>query len=226
MKITRIENQKKRPGRKNIFADGEFLIGVGAETLLRFGLRTGDEVSPDLLGRIQQMEEQLGAKTAALHFMSVRPRTEREVRDKLREKEFGDGEIARVIADLKSTSLLNDAEFARLFIRNAITLKPTGSALLKRKLFLLGVDKGTVEEALTEVLGGVDQRGEAARAAATFLKKAAGGRRKADPEKLRRTLTAFLLRRGFAWDVVRPVVMQSIAGEGVGDDGETPEGRL
>ena len=86
MKITSIESQKNRPERRAIFADGQFLIGVGAETLIRSGLRTGDEITPQTLSLLQRMEETLGAKTAALHFLTIRPRSEREVRDKLREK--------------------------------------------------------------------------------------------------------------------------------------------
>ena len=52
MKITRIETQKKRPGRKSIFADGEFLIGIASDTLVRFGLRTGDEIDERTLREI------------------------------------------------------------------------------------------------------------------------------------------------------------------------------
>jgi regulatory protein len=218
MKITRIENQKKRPGRKNIYADDAFLIGVGAETLLRFGLRTGDEITPEKLALLARTEELLGAKNAALRYMSTRPRSEREVHDKLREKEYGEEEIGRIIEDLKRAGLLNDGEFARAFIRNALVLRPTGGAVLKRKLLLLGVGKEVVEEALGDVLAGADLAGEAARAAAAFVRKARASGRKADPVKLRQRLTAFLIRRGFTWDVVRTAVKNTLKG---GDDDET-----
>ena len=113
MRITRIEPQKKNPHRKNIYADEQFLIGVSDETLLRFGLRTGDELGDATLKALQATEELLGAKSVALRFLARRQRTEKEIRNKLREKEFGDEEIQKTIDDLRTLGFLNDEEFAR-----------------------------------------------------------------------------------------------------------------
>ncbi len=143
MRITSIEPQKKNPTRRNIFADGDFVAGVSAETLLRFGLRVGDEIAPPLIAAIEKAEELVGAKGVALRFLTVRPRTEREIRDKLREKEFGDEEIAQTIASLKASGLLDDAAFARMYIRDALAGRGAGKILLKKKLLLLGVEKNT-----------------------------------------------------------------------------------
>jgi regulatory protein len=217
MKITRIDNQKKRPGRKSIFADGVFLIGVGTDTLIRFGLRTGDEITPEILGRLEHAEELLAARTAALRYLAVRPRTEREIRDALREKEFADAITAETIGALKEARLLDDAVFARSFIRNALTLKPTGKVLLRRKLLLLGVDKTLADEALDEVLADVSQHDEAGRAASAFVRKKSAMMKKGDA-KLRHQLTAFLMRRGYTWDIVEGTVKKALKGKG--DEGE------
>ncbi|HMK38596.1 MAG TPA: RecX family transcriptional regulator [Bacteroidota bacterium] len=211
MKITRIENQKKRPGRKSIFADGVFLIGVASDTLLRSGLRTGDEITEATLRSLEGAEELLAARTAALRSLAVRARTEREIRDTLRAKQFSDAVAARTIASLKEARLLDDAAFARSFIRNALALKPTGRALLLRKLLLLGVDRGLADEALGEILEGVSQEEEAGRAALAFVSKKPAARR-GDP-KIRGQLTAYLLRRGYTWDIVRQAVKRALQGE-------------
>jgi regulatory protein len=226
MKITRIENQKKRPGRKSIFADGVFLIGVGTDTLIRFGLRTGDEITPGTLRSIERAEELLAAKTAALRYLAVRPRTVREIRNALREKEFSDAVAAETIAALTEARLLDDHIFARSFIRNAITLKPTGRVLLKRKLLLLGIDRALADEALDEILEGVSQEEEAGRAASAFVAKKSGRRgvrlKEPNPEgdaKLRQQLTAFLIRRGYTWDIVDQAVKRALKGDrGEGED--------
>ena len=200
MKITRIENQKNRPGRKSIFADGAFLIGVAADTLVRFGLRTGDEIDQRTVMNLERAEDLLAARTAALRYLAVRPRTEREIRDQLRAKEFSDAIAAETIASLKESRLLDDAAFARSYIRNALALKPSGRILLKRKLLLLGVEKMTADEALGEILEGVSQEEEARSAAQAFVARKTS-RGKPGPS-LRRQLTAYLIRRGYAWDVV------------------------
>lgn len=203
MRITKIESQKKNPTRKNLYANGEFLIGVGAETLMRFGIRTGDEIGEDKLKALQATEELQGAKTVALHFLARRQRTEREVRDKLREKEFADEEIEKTIENLRTLGFLNDEEFARSFIRNQLALRPKGKLVLKQKLILLGVKRETIDAALTEVFQETSQEDAATEAARKFLKKSAGSRD--DPRKTKQKLAAFLSRRGFTWDIVSSV---------------------
>jgi regulatory protein len=211
MKITKIEPQKKRPGRRSIFADGAFLIGVATDTLVRFGLRTGDELSPALLRDLEHAEEILGAKSAALRSLAVRPRTEREIRDTLRGKEFSDAVAAETIAALKEARLLDDAGFARSYIRNALTLRPAGRILLKKKLLLLGVGKALADEALDEILGEVSQDEEAGKAATAFVAKKSHARK--EEGKLRQQLTAYLLRRGYPWDVVQQAVRSAMKGD-------------
>ncbi len=217
MRITKIEPQKRRPGRKNVFADGQFVAGVSDETLLRLALRTGDEIGPETLKALRQTEELFHAKGVALRYLSSRPRTERELRDKLREKEFADDEIARTIGDLREAGLVNDGEFARMFIRDALALKPVGKSVLRRKLLLLGVEKSLVDEAIEEGFAQVDMHGIVLEAARRFLAKSTKARHNEDPRKKRARLTSFLLRRGYPWDVVRPII-SSLLGSHDSDD--------
>jgi len=206
MRITKIEPQKRRPGRKNVYADDLFIAGVSDETLMRLAIRTGDVISPDTLKALQHTEEVIHAKSVALRFLSTRPRTESEIRDKLREKEFSEAEIAHTIEELRKSNLLNDREFARMYIRDALALKSLGRIVLRRKLLLLGVDKAVTDEALDEAFTDVDLQSIVREAADQFLKKARQSRRRDDPRKLRARLTAFLLRRGYPWDVAGPIV--------------------
>jgi regulatory protein len=202
VRITRIEVQQKRPDRRSIYADGSFLIGIHIETLLRSGLRVGDAVTPDILASLQTSEDLLAARFVALRYLARRPRSEREIRDKLREKEFAQTEIDRVVADLQKSGLLNDLEFARAYVRNSIALKPVGEFRLRQKLLLLGVHKSVVDQALKETLGGHDMEEAASRAAAQFLQRVSRSRRQEDTSRIRRRLISFLTRRGFPWGII------------------------
>jgi regulatory protein len=225
MKITRIEKQKKRQDRVNVYADDEFLIGISLETLLRLGLRKGDELSAATLAVIEKTEEQHGARAAALRLLAVRPRSERELRDRLREKEFGDEEIRKTIDALSLSGLINDAEVARVMIRNARALKPAGRMALARKLLGLGIAKDTVNNALDELLGGTAQHGDALQAAEGFLRRVRPASTPDARRRLRQRLTAFLLRRGFPWEVVSPVVKEAMQG-GEPNEGKDSESRI
>lgn len=206
MRITKIESQKNNPLRKNIYIDGEFALGISAETLLRFGLRTGDEIGEQKLKALQAAEELHGAKQAALRLLARRPRTEKEIRDKLREKEFGDEEIRQAIASLRSSGFIDDEAFTRAFIRDQLTVRPKGPLAIKQKLLLLGVRKETIDGALEEALREAPQEAVALDAARKFLRRTSSD----DIRTTRQKLSAFLSRRGFSWEVISTVIRKAL----------------
>jgi regulatory protein len=211
VRLTRIEAQKKRPDRKNLYADGKFLAGVSAETLARLALRVGDEIGPDQLQAIRQTEELHSARSIALRYLASRPRTEKEIRNKLREKEFGDSEIASTIDDLRRSGLLNDLEFARAFLRDALTIRPAGAILLKRKLLLLGISREIVEQVFHESFSAEEQASLAREVARKYLRKTRALRKKDSAEKRRAKLTAFLVRKGFPWEIITEAISSAQA---------------
>jgi regulatory protein len=206
MRITKIESQKKNPGRKNIYADDGFIAGVSLETLVRAGLRTGDEITDEQVKTLVRDEERLSARRVALRFLGHRARAVKEVRDKLRENEFSDADIEDTIDALKQAGLLNDAEFARMFINDALSAKATGRMLLRRRLLLLGIEKEIVESALQRTFKEIDEPNEAMKVARKFLKKSTATRRAPGSIQLRQRLSSFLGRRGYTWDVIEPVI--------------------
>ncbi len=218
MQITEISPQQRNPSRRNLCVDGAFALGVSAETLLRFGLRKGDSITHETLREIEKIEELINAKGAALRYLGVRPRTEKEIRDKLREKEFGDEEIARTIADLKGAGLLDDAAFARMYIRDAMLKRPSGAMALRRKLLLLGVDRTTVDEAIGEIFAETDLEAAALGVARDFVRKTRNIRNGETRVKLRGRVAAHLARRGFAWDVIQSVLKSLFAGSAGNED--------
>ena len=223
MRITSITPQERNPSRRNIFVDGQFALGVGPETLLRFGLRTGDELTPTLLQQLEQAEELVSAHAAAMRFLGVRPRTEKEIRDKLREKEYGDEEIQRTIASLKAARLLDDAEFARAYVSDQLAKKPAGALLLRRKLLLLGVSKDIIEETLKGFLGPEADEQRALSLARDFVRKSRALRPNEVEVKLRQRTSTFLGRRGFTWDVIRAVSKTLFSHTEDDTDGQSPE---
>lgn len=205
MRITKIETQKKTPLRVNIFADGEFLIGLSKETLLRTGLRTGDEISPAQVAGLTTQETLLSAKNAALRLLAVRARSEKEIVDRLREKEFDDLSIATVLDEFRSSGLVDDAAFARSYIRNALTLRPLGEIQLRRKLLLLGVPRTVVDDALRETLTDVDMVAVARHTALAFQRRLTSSA-PGDPRTARNKISAHLARRGYSWPTITTVL--------------------
>jgi regulatory protein len=206
VRITKIEIQKRNPGRVNIFADGEFLIGLSKETLLRAGLRVGDQISDSQANDLTAQETLLSAKNAALRLLAVRPRSEKEIIDRLREKEFSEQDVAAVVGDLRTAGLVNDTEFARTYIRNALAIRPVGELQLRRKLLLLGVSKAIIDEAVASTLADVDMTDIARIAALAYQKRLRHSPGTEDPRKNRNKISAFLARRGYSWTTIAAVM--------------------
>ena len=86
----------------------------------------------------------------ALHFLKFRPRTVFEIRRKLESKKIEQEEIEKVLVVLKHNKLLDDAEFAKMYVRDRNLLKPTGSYLLRLELKKLGLSENDIENAMID----------------------------------------------------------------------------
>jgi regulatory protein len=206
VRITRIETQKKRRDRVSIFVDGEFALGLSKETLVRAALRVGDELPASRIAALTAEETLYQARTSALRLLSRRPRSERELRDRLREKEFADADADRVIASLKQSGLVNDAEFAKMYVRNALALRPQGERQLRQKLLLFGISRPLVEDTLRDIMPGVDEEETARSLALRYLAKSRSRATGTDPRKRRQLVAAMLARRGYAWSIISRVL--------------------
>ena len=137
------------------------------------------------------------ATSAALRFLSYRPRSEAEIRARLRRR-FPAHVIEQVMESLADRSLTDDARFARLWADNRTALNPRSGAAIRRELVSKGVDRDVAEAAV----GDVDDQESA------FLAGAKPARRleQADFATFRRRLWGYLKRRGFSDSTVRNTI--------------------
>ena len=199
-RITKIESQKKNPKRRSIFLDGEFAFGLDEEVLYKYGLKIGEELDQKKIDQILESEVKKESKDAALKFLSYRMRSEKEVRDKLRKKEFAQDIIDEVIGDLKRVNLLDDYEFTSAWIRDRISNKPRGKTLLKQELWKKGIKDETIEKVLKEYFEDEDEELNLAK---NLLEKRKKRYENLDKNIAKRRMMSFLLRRGFSYEIVK-----------------------
>src|SRR3972149_10404820 len=136
------------------------------------------------------------AISIALHYLKFRPRSVFEVEQKLKSKKISDSEIKKTIAVLKKNKLLDDENFAKMWVRDRNLLKPTGWYLLKSELRKLGGAGKIIEEALSdqdeEKLARQALESKSRLKNVDFAKKA-----------------AFLQRRGFKTNVIYKILKNS-----------------
>jgi regulatory protein len=140
------------------------------------------------------------ATARALYFLGFRQRSENEVRQKLREKEFPDDVIDRVLEKLRRNNLISDAKFVEAWIENRSLHRPRGARMLQQELRQKGVAKETIAAALP------DQEDELANAICALQKILQSKERTwenlEEKEKYRKTIQ-YLMRRGFNYAVCK-----------------------
>ena len=208
MVITRIESQKTRSRRVNIYCDGEFALGLHQDVLVKFGLREGDVLDEKQIEKLQGAEELNLAKEKALRLLGYRRRSEKELRARLLEREFHPEIIDSVIEHLRKLGFVNDRAFAEAFLHDALMKKPAGTRLLRQELRRKGISKEIVEGLLEEKLGTEIEFSLAREAASKRMRRSTISHKGGEREKQQKRLADFLVRRGFAWDTVASVLKE------------------
>ncbi|WP_078381762.1 recombination regulator RecX [Sutcliffiella halmapala] len=149
-KITKITAQQKNKERFNIFLDEEYAFAVYEGTLIKFQLVKGKELDELDIEEILYSDQINKAYLSAIHYLSYRMRTEKEIERYLKEKEMEGYVIKEIIIKLKEQSYLNDAEFAIAYVRTQVQTTLKGRDVIKQELLEKGVDKNTIEDALVE----------------------------------------------------------------------------
>jgi regulatory protein len=200
-KITSIEKQKKE-GRYNIFLDGEFAFGAYKETVFNFGFRVNDELDEKKIKEIKSYDEINFGKKVAYRFLNYKPRSEKEVITKLREKKISQNSISDVISSLKSLNYLDDKQYAKLYIEEKLRYKPEGRRLLEMKLNRKGLEKETVQNIMEE---NYSEETEIKKIEDLLIKYEKKVKAKSHIEKKQKCFR-YLLSKGFDYELITEVI--------------------
>lgn len=203
MKITDISQQRKND-RVNIYIDDKFAFGLSLELKYNYDLYIDKEIDEKFIEEVLKEEEAKKAINTALNFLSYRQRTEKEIRNKLKEKGYENNYIERAIVYCKDQNYINDETFAISFIKDKINLNKLGSHRIKRELILKGVDEEIIENVLLE-----NEDDEYERALEIATKKYSSYK-DIDKDKSYRRLGGFLQRKGYSFDIVSRILKELI----------------
>ena len=198
--ITALRFQKRNKNRVSVYIDGQFAFGLAAIEAAR--LRVGQALSDGDVARLQVHDEVERAYERALNFLSYRPRSEAEVRRRLRKKGVEDEGVEVVVERLTRAGLLNDREFARYWVENRLQFNPRGARALRHELR----EKGVPASIIADTLADFDEETSARRAAEAGMRRLAH----LEPRDFRRRLGAYLARRGFSYAVVKPLIEEML----------------
>jgi regulatory protein len=196
--ITAIKAQKRNRQRVNIYLDGDFAFGLSR--IVAGWLEPGRKLTEAEIQKLLEADTSEVAFQKALQFISHRPRSVEETRQRLRKKGFSDEVVEATLNKLLEKHWLDDLDFARQWIENRNAFRPRSDRLLAYELRLKGVADDVIAQALDKFGG--DENDLAYQAG---IKKAEQCRNETRLDFLKK-VGGFLGRRGFHYGIVKPTV--------------------
>lgn len=197
--ITSIKPQ--RNGRRvNVYLDGAFGFGIDLDNLVLSGIKINKEFTEEEVEKIIKKAEFQKTWEKLLKFASLRPRSEKEVKDWFKRKKIHESLHEDLFNRLKHLDLIDDHKFAEWWVEQRITFKPKG----KRALTMELREKGIKKEIINQVLA--DSPIDEEKMAKELLAKNAYKWERLPNLKAKQKMSEFLLRKGFSWEIVKKIV--------------------
>jgi len=140
------------------------------------------------------------AITYAWRLFNIRPRSEKELKERLLQKGFDRASISGAVSFFKEKDIIDDLMFARLWVESRMHAAPKGDMLLRRELREKGISDSIADKVLSEK---EEKEEPVARGLAEKKLRTLKGM---PEEKVKKKLFEYLARRGFKFDLIEEIV--------------------
>lgn len=135
----------------------------------------------------------------AVRLLAAKPRSIRELRERLLEKEWTNAAIVdEVLEKLKEYNYINDEQFAKSFASSKLRQKPVGKRRLQQTLSQKKLEKETVEKAIEKVYETTPE----ADVIELAIKKRLRQKGKPETREDSKKFYDYLMRQGFSYDLI------------------------
>lgn len=187
-----IEVNKKR---SKVFLDEDFAFVLYKGELHHYGIEMGAEISEETYDEIMKEVILRRAKLRAMHLLESGDRTEKEMREKLR-NDYPQAAIDTAVEYVKSYRYINDDEYARRYVEANKGKK--SARMLSIQLEQKGIDREVIEELMSQTEDMEEEQ----------IRKYVGQKftrgESPDPAKKQKAI-ASLMRKGYAYEKIRKV---------------------
>ena len=148
MEITAIERRRK--SFSALFLDGEFVMNIDTETLLKSGYRVGQAITDEQLHTLLLDSNARRANEKAVYLLEHRSHSKKELVEKI--SRTSSMEAAQAAADrMEELGLVNDEEYARRYAHELLERKGLAKSRAVFELTRKGIDRELAEELVEEL---------------------------------------------------------------------------
>lgn len=206
MKITKLESQKKNRNRLNMHVDGEFLMGLSTDAVVKFSLYKDLEIEQKIIDALLEYDTYTRLRDRVLNYINKGIKTEKRIREYFRgvaykkkgiwfAEEYLEtvyGYEDEIVEKLKGLGFIDDSRYASLFAESRVFNKPRSKWMIASELKQKGVD-GDVAKIAVDKYDNID-----------ILKTLYAKKYKNKPlDTQDRKVVDFLRRKGFNWDQIK-----------------------
>ena len=168
----------------------------------RYKIHNEMTIDDELYTHLLNISKFTEAFEISLNFLSYKLRTEKEIITKLKSKKFSIEIIDEVITKLKNLDLLDDYNYAKIFINDKINLTNYSKRRIINDLYQKGIDKRIYEDYLENVFGYNMELDKATQIVETKINI---WKEKHEGYDLKNKIVTFLLQKGFSYDIAKQV---------------------
>lgn len=193
--ITALRTSRGRGKRVTVSLNGKSAFSLEAEVAVKEKLKVGQELASGQIEALAESDQFQRCNNAAAHYLSYRPRSEHEMRQRLLRRGFSGDTAEAVLTRLREQGLADDTAFAEFWRDNRQSFSPRSQYLTGLELRQKGVSSDIIERVVSTICDGDN----AYRAAASYAHRLP----LSDYESFRRRLGGYLKRRGFGYGVIK-----------------------
>ena len=143
-KITDMQIQKSNKARANLYIDGQFAFGVEMLTVMKLGLKIGQEVTEEKLQEAVFDSEKTVAFEKAMDYLARGMKTKKQITDYLYKKAYTPQVVHYVVDKLVDYRYVDDSAYARAYVEQNSRTK--GNRRLRQELQQKGIARDQAEE--------------------------------------------------------------------------------
>lgn len=207
--ISKIAPSKRNENRRSVHVDGRFAFACNVNVVAKFGLREGLSLTADQVEAILAGELRQECFDRAMRLIERRLHSQAGVEKKLAKFEYPKSVIDAVLEDMKRLGYVNDMTFAKTRALSAAQYKKHGRNRAMQELGKAGVPRETARRAVEDVYESHDSLA----AARELAQKKAKSLARFDKVTAKRRLMGLLLRRGYEYETIRPIIDEVLGNE-------------
>ncbi len=173
---------------------------IEADILAKHKLKTNDEIDEDGLNKLLLENGEFSAFDRALTYLEKNIKTEKGIREYLKQKGFLEESINNAVCKLKEYGYIDDSVYAENYIRTYAHKK--GRKMLSFELSIKGVDKAIIEEKIEELLQVEDEQKSCNELLQKYLKN------KNIDLKTKQKAYAHLAGKGFSSEIINKALRE------------------